>query len=145
VGQEQRLQPGIVVRAEREQHLLTDLLGRDGAPGVDVTVLVLVDAPLRAAAVEPTILIRLAVAVAVHLAVDLDAVLVEGPGIDLVVAVGVGEATNGTVLVAEQPARAGARLDQLDLAVLVLLGRRRGAVDARLARGAAKELSLRRR
>src|SRR5206468_2648198 len=126
------------------EQLLTDLLRRDGPPAVDAAVLVGVRAPLRAAAVEPAVLVRLAVVVAVHLAVDLDAVLVERPGVNLVVAVGVGKAAHRAGLVAHQPARAAGRLDQLDLAALLLLGRRRGAVHPGLARGETEDLGRRR-
>src|SRR6185295_10376699 len=97
----------------------------DGPPAVDLAVLVLIDADLGAAGVEPAVGVGLAVQVGVHLAVDLDAVVVVGPDVDLAVAVAVEEAAEQLAVgVLEHPAAALAgdlALVQVYLAVGLVL------------------------
>ena len=90
-------------------------------------------APFAAAGVEPAILVGLAGEGGVDLGVDLDAVLVIGPDVDVIVAVAVEEAAEEIAfLVLEDPAAAVRALDQLDLAAGVLVGGGRGADDTLL-------------
>src|SRR5262249_46322980 len=124
--------------------LLADLLGGDDLPGVDLAVLVQVDAPFTAAVVEPAVvhLVGLGAGVDVLLAVGLDAVLVVGPDVDAAlvdaVILAVEEAAQRAALrVAQQPAGALAvlALVRLDLAQLGLLAVGR-AVDHAVLPGA---------
>ena len=106
------------------QHLLADLLGGDHLPGVDLAVFVRVDAPLAAAAVEPAKLVRFLVVVGVDLAINLDAVEIVGPNVNLLIAVSVEKAAHGLALAVDEQPTVAAGLgagDQLQFAARLLL------------------------
>ena len=135
VSDPERFQSAEVPGQDGLQHLLAHFFGRDHFPGINLAVLFRGDAPLDAAAVEPAKLIRLLVVIRVDLAIDLDAVEVIRPNVDLLVAVAVEEAAQRLTLgVDEQPAIAsslGAGY-QLQFAASFLLSGRDGEDHAGL-------------
>jgi hypothetical protein len=150
IGDPQRLKACGVLGDERLQHLLADFFGRDHFPGIDLAVAVGVDAPLGAGGAEPAVLIgglAGALVVAVDLAINLHAILVVRPDVDLAVVIAVEEAAQRFALrVAHQPAAAPLRaLYQLNLAGIVLLRRRHDVGHAFLAGPKALEDGPRRR
>ena len=68
-----------------------DFFRRDGLPGRELAVADRIDAPAGAGRIEPAELVLLACRLGGHIAINFDAVLVEAPLIDHVIAVGVEE------------------------------------------------------
>ena len=143
VSDPERLQSPEVVRQYGLQHFLARLFGRDHFPGIDLAVFFGGDAPLHAAAVEPAVLIRLLVVIGVDLAINLDAVEIVRPNVDLLVAVAVEEAAQRLTLgVGKQVAVASLlrAVDDFQFAGCLLLRGGNGVGDAGLPRLVTKDL-----
>ena len=67
---QQQLESRAILVLEREDQLFGHFRRRDHFPGVDAAVFVLVEAPARAAGLEPAILVGLAVEIGVDVAID---------------------------------------------------------------------------
>ena len=115
----------IVAVAKGHHQLGRNFLRRDHLPAVDAAVFVVVEAPTRAADVQPAMVVGLAVEVVVDVAVGLDAVLEVAPAIDDVVFVRVDKlAKHLAVGIAHDPAGLGVDFLGLDRAFGgILLGR----------------------
>ena len=119
-----------VVLGQRRDDFGRKLLGRNGLPGVDRAVLVLVQPPAAAGRVEPAMLVGLAVEIGIDVAIDLDAVLVVAPLVDDVVVVGIEEAAQQrAVAVFHEPADVAVNFFGVDFAFGGLGGSGAVAID----------------
>ena len=142
LGREQHASEAIVVAIGHRGHDFGgDFFRRDGLPGRELAVADRIDAPTGAGRIEPAELVLLARRLGGDIAIDLDAVLVEAPLIDHVIAVGVEEFPQEDAFRAlDDPADVAVDLLDRNLAARHVLGLWPVVIDAVLAGGHLQDL-----
>ena len=104
-GNEQTLKASAIFGCQGRDDFLRDLLGRNQFPNVDRVVFIFVQRPANAVAVEPTVLVGLAVVVGVDVAIHFQTIAIVAPYVDDVIAIGIGELPQDFVIYAADDPR----------------------------------------